>query len=467
MASVTHVTRNAHQPRGGYIPLGAFEEQAFEDALPFDGDYSIVPGTLGTTVDYLSRALLGYSVKKAFEVAMMGARIIGKQEAGCAEDLANQLQDAIDSGGLTDDDIRNAVKLARYDAAYRAGAKSHNPNEGAEVDAKTAQDIRTLVKRTVAFFEKSGPVVDVGITFSGGYGGEIDSGDADLITQDTLWDLKTSKSNPGPADTLQLAVYYLLMLRSSKEEFKGICKLGIYNPRLNRSWAINVLDIDEEVMDLVQTEVMGIDKQASSKINWSDMPGQTVYTMIDWCRDTAENEKDKGTKFERASRYYLKNDPLYASRFSDVWMWKDAPTNKGSKQDLGINLVAQDAEDGSYWAIQCKCYDEGSTLDYKTVSTFFGAQGNSDTYAHNMLISTTENLTPNLDKVLSDWDTVRLFPSEMDQAGIDWQAFIDGRETAERTIYEPRPHQELAIADCMTGFEENDRGKLIMACGTY
>ena len=29
----------------------------------------------------------------------------------------------------------------------------------------------------------------------------------------------------------------------------------------------------------------------------------------------------------------------------------------------------------------------------------------------------------------------------------------------------PRPHQEEAIADVIKGFESNDRGKLIMACG--
>ncbi|ACV22431.1 Hef nuclease [Slackia heliotrinireducens] len=464
MASVTHITSRAHQPRGGYINLERFDEHAFEDGLPFHGEYSIVPGTLGTTVDYLSRALLGFSVKKAFEIAIMGAHIIGAKETGYANDLANQLQDAIDSGELTDNDIRNAVRLARYDAAYRAGAKSHNPNEGAEVDEKTVSDIRTLVRRTVSFFEENGPVVDAGITFEGGYGDVLDSGDADLLTEDTLWDLKTSKDKPSPADTLQLAVYYLLSLRSSKEEFKPIRKLGFYNPRLNKSWTIDVLDLDEDVLDQIQTDILGFEKHKAQRVNWSKEPSQTIYYVIDWIRDTAESESDKGTKFERASRYYLKNDPLYSARFTDVWMWKDAPTNNG--HDIGIDLVAQDAEDGSYWAIQCKCYDEESTLDYKTVSTFFGAQGNNDTYAHNMLISTTENLTPNLDKVLTDWSTVRLFPSEMDQAEIDWQPFIEGKEIAERSVYDPLPHQERAIEDCIRGFSISDRGKLIMACGT-
>lgn len=192
--------------------------------------------------------------------------------------------------------------------------------------------------------------------------------------------------------------------------------------------------------------------------------GATVYEVISWCRDTATSESDKGTKFERASKYYLKNDPLWAAKFEDVWMWKDAPTNNG--RDIGIDLVAKDAEDGSYWAIQCKCYDEDSTLDYKTVSTFFGATGNKGTYGHNMLISTTEHLTPNLDKVTTEWGTVRLFPSEMDEASVEWQPFLEGKNPAKRITQTPMPHQRDAIDDCRKGFEENDRGKLIMACGT-
>ena len=190
----------------------------------------------------------------------------------------------------------------------------------------------------------------------------------------------------------------------------------------------------------------------------------TVYSVIDWCRETAESEADKGTKFERATRFYLKNDPLWQARFDEVWMWKDAPTNNG--HDIGIDLVAKDAEDGSYWAIQCKCYDDRSTLDYQTVSTFYGATGNKGSYGHNMLVSTTEHLSSHLDQVAAEWSTVRLFPSEMAEADIDWDAFLDGRSTVKRELYDPRPHQRVAIDDCIKGFEEHDRGKLIMACGT-
>ncbi len=204
--------------------------------------------------------------------------------------------------------------------------------------------------------------------------------------------------------------------------------------------------------------------EAEAKLNYSDTPSRTIYEVIDWCRESSESEREKGDKFERAARYYLLNDPLWSARLEEVWLWKNAPTRDGA--DIGIDLVAKDAEDGTYWAIQCKCYDEDSTLDYKTVSTFYGATGNKDTYGHNMLISSTENLTNHLDKVASEWDTVRVFPSQMDEAALDWEPFLDGKAATQRKTFDPLPHQKRAIADCVKGFEENDRGKLIMACGT-
>ena len=59
----------------------------------------------------------------------------------------------------------------------------------------------------------------------------------------------------------------------------------------------------------------------------------TVYDAIRFIRETSTSEKDKGTKFERLTRFFLKNDPLWKSRFTDVWMWSSAPTNDG--KDLG------------------------------------------------------------------------------------------------------------------------------------
>lgn len=190
----------------------------------------------------------------------------------------------------------------------------------------------------------------------------------------------------------------------------------------------------------------------------------TIYEAIEYIRSTATSERDKGTKFERLTRFFLKNDPLWRSRFSEVWMWSSAPTNDGA--DIGIDLVAQDREDGSYWAIQCKCLDDDATLDYKEVATFFGKTGNKGTYPHTMIVTTAARFSGNLDTVAESWDTIRIFAEDMAQSEIDFADWIAGKSTTTRAFKEPRPHQAEAIRACLDGFQTHDRGKLIMACGT-
>lgn len=190
----------------------------------------------------------------------------------------------------------------------------------------------------------------------------------------------------------------------------------------------------------------------------------TIYEVIDDIRETSSDEREKGERFERAIRFYFLNDPLWSNRFSNVWMWKDAPTKKGA--DYGIDLVAQDAEDGSYWAIQCKCYSDGSVLDYKTVSTFFGATGITDTYKHNMLVTTNVIYSSNLEKVTKDWNTVRLNTDEIAESDMDFRPFLENTSPKNRYFYPILDHQREMIDLCIRGFEEHDRGKLTMACGT-
>ena len=190
----------------------------------------------------------------------------------------------------------------------------------------------------------------------------------------------------------------------------------------------------------------------------------TIYDVIDKIRKTAKSEYDKGKQFESAVRFFLKNDPVYSSKFSDVWSWEDAPTNDGA--DYGIDIVAKDAVDGSYWAIQVKCYDS-TTLNFESVSTFFGAIGRlGDQYKHNMIVATTSKYSPNLDKVANKWGTVRIDSEDIDESHLDWNAYLKGVSPEKRHFYDPKEYQKKAIRACLDGFENNDRGKLIMACGT-
>ena len=189
-----------------------------------------------------------------------------------------------------------------------------------------------------------------------------------------------------------------------------------------------------------------------------------IYDALSFIRNTAKSEKDKGTKFERLSRFFLKNDPLWSERFSEVWMWKDAPTNTGA--DIGIDLVAKDKEDGSFWAIQCKCYSDDDTLRYADVGTFYGKTGNKGVYEHTMIITSAGRFSTHLDEVAKEWGTIRIFLDEMASSNIDYEPWIKGKTTTKRIYQEPRQHQIEAIDDCIQGFREHDRGQLIMACGT-
>jgi len=180
-------------------------------------------------------------------------------------------------------------------------------------------------------------------------------------------------------------------------------------------------------------------------------------------RRKASNTKEAGTAFEHATKYFLKNDPLWSQRFSDVWLWSESPTNDG--RDIGIDLVARDALSGGYWAIQCKFYGDQS-LTYKELSTFFATAAAKHDYEHYMIVDTATVWSQHLQKIADQYNTIRIDSDALSESNIDWTPFIEGKSAAERTTFDARKHQREAIDACAQGFKTGDRGKLIMACGT-
>ena len=462
-ASVTGILTNIKQPRGGYLPLSTFDIESHCDDLRVVGDYNIAPSLVGLAVDYGTRIALGNDTEETFEVATVGAGMVGASDV--AESLIADIDAAaLESGEIDEKSVVSLCKLSGFDSAFRAGASAYRPVSEINPDRQTIADIGNLILRAKAFFDASAEPVIAGFTFEGAYTDDAGASDGDYICGDTLWDLKVSKNEPTIKNTMQVLLYYLMGLRSSKDEFKAVTRIGLFNPWLQKSWSISVLDLDESFLSMVENDILGyMPRHARPSVNWANEGSRTIYEVIDWIRDTCESERDKGDKFERASRYYLMNDPVYAQRFSDVWMWKDAPTNDGA--DLGIDLVAQDAQDGTYWAIQCKCYQK-ATLDLRDVATFYTKASATDDYAHNMIITTCEDFGPNLDKTATQYGTVRLFADSMAESDVDWDSFVEGKAVGKRSFKEPLPHQREAIDACLQKFQQYDRGQLIMACGT-
>ncbi|MFD6882999.1 DEAD/DEAH box helicase [Rhodococcus sp. NPDC060084] len=167
---------------------------------------------------------------------------------------------------------------------------------------------------------------------------------------------------------------------------------------------------------------------------------------------------------------YLPLDPVYGRLFDQVWLWKDWPGRNG-KVDTGIDLVAQEAETGDLWAIQCKFYEPEHTIARADIDGFIARSGQKP-FKHRLLISTTDRWGKHAEDACENQQppVQRIGLADIAESPIDW-AFAGPDMTLEVDLkpapkHEPRPHQQEAIDKVFAGFAEHDRGKLIMACGT-
>ncbi len=247
--SVTQRIDTIRQPYGGYINPSSMEEIKLGEGINELGTENVHASLIGLAVDYLTRMMTGTYVREAFSISLAGADRVGHNLR--SELLVNRID------GLTDDSITAAVNLVRYDVCVRNTTQPAPAEEEIAVDSSTINNIRTMVNRSVNFLRKYGPKVLDGFTFEGGYTDTIASGDGDFITGDTLWDFKVSKNPPTNKHTLQLLVYWRMGLHSIHQEFKSIKYLGIYNPRLNTMYRIDVASISDETIEAVERDVIG------------------------------------------------------------------------------------------------------------------------------------------------------------------------------------------------------------------
>lgn len=197
---------------------------------------------------------------------------------------------------------------------------------------------------------------------------------------------------------------------------------------------------------------------------------KTVYDALDPIVNGSATTKEKGDKYEAACIYYLKNDPFYALFFSRVGTiaqaleWDDCPVH--DTQDNGIDLMAQTAEAGEWWAIQCKCYDGEKDLPKGICDSFFAHAAFIDGVDSLMVMTTAKGPGKNLQKQIDASGSMYIDTAKMAASNIDWAPFIEGVPAGERVTYDLRSHQERAVAAIEEKWAEFDRCKAIMACGT-
>jgi hypothetical protein len=148
--------------------------------------------------------------------------------------------------------------LVGYDVCYRREPSLFEPIDTVDSEDEAISNMRTVVKRGIYFFDKYGPTISGELTFDGGYTKKVTAGDGDLVTKETVWDFKVSKKDPTENHTLQILMYYLMGIHSEHAaKFERFENLGLFNPRLNRAYLLNIKKIPEEVIKKVSRDVIG------------------------------------------------------------------------------------------------------------------------------------------------------------------------------------------------------------------
>ncbi|KPA22698.1 type I restriction enzyme EcoKI subunit R [Shimia sp. SK013] len=191
--------------------------------------------------------------------------------------------------------------------------------------------------------------------------------------------------------------------------------------------------------------------------------------ILDGFRNAAVTEREKGTYFERLALAYLRNDPIQTQQFSEVWTYGDwAKENGWTGKDTGIDLVAKLADEDGYAAVQCKFYAANKKIQIGDIQTFITASGKAP-FSQRLFIDTTEvDWGENAEDAIRGQSipVVRVGLDALRDSAIDWSVYEASDKVQLRNKKQLHSHQKLALEHVGKGFEEGDRGKLIMACGT-
>lgn len=194
----------------------------------------------------------------------------------------------------------------------------------------------------------------------------------------------------------------------------------------------------------------------------------TFSEIVKQIDSNVTNQRDRGTAFEKLAVAYLKNEPAFKNKYSDVWMLNEVPAEYNiSKQDTGVDIVAKDRITGKLTAVQAKYYKGKVGKD--AINSFI-AESSKEYYADGIIISSTDEWNKNAKKATEELskEISLIGLSQLQNASFDWKLF-DFDSYKQNLSYKPkelRDYQKEAISKSLAYFKEHTRGKLVMAPGT-
>lgn len=195
-------------------------------------------------------------------------------------------------------------------------------------------------------------------------------------------------------------------------------------------------------------------------------------------RNESVTEHDKGAKFEKLIKRWFLTEPKYANVLDKVWLWEEFPGKESmGGVDLGIDLVAK-TDEGKFWAIQCKCYQDDAVISKKMVDSFIANANRQfvDDEMHTnrfdklFWVSTTSHWGKNAQESIKHQaiQFVPIYTNDLQYSSVNWKELVEGKQGKEALLAGKtmHPHQIEALTKAHEYFENHDRGKMIMACGT-
>ena len=196
---------------------------------------------------------------------------------------------------------------------------------------------------------------------------------------------------------------------------------------------------------------------SDSEIRWPDT--STAGEILEIIRRESRDELEKGESFEKLFRLLILAMPEFEVK--EAYRWKKWPDRKRLTNlplaDSGIDMVAR-LNDNSLVAIQCKCYDEKYRVDRSDIDNFLAV---SNTPFDSRWFVATCKWGRKAEEIIH---AVEPPVRRIDFHEYDNISIFEGKvELKER---EPKPLQVKAIESVVNRLSKEDRGQLIMACGT-
>ena len=168
-------------------------------------------------------------------------------------------------------------------------------------------------------------------------------------------------------------------------------------------------------------------------------------------------------------KVYLENDDLQRQYYDKVWHYRDWAKESGrSAQDIGIDLVASLADGSGLCAIQCKFYAEDHRIQKSDIDSFISAAATAEFSSLVLIDTTLQDVSRNAQQVLDNLDREyhRISLADLEKSKIDWGVYLREDKVVLASPKDLGDHQKKALEAVRSGLSRDDRGKLIMACGT-